>query len=245
MKIGESLLIEPKSSLKPEKYPSKIVGISDHSFFAEIPPDVSAAGIDSFVDGTGLRISYKSADGSIYKFETEVIGKIIAPVPMFHLKYPDKVAYRSADGTDYMFDTDISDKLQAGSRIVQDKNSVKLREFVRVETPVKVLLSSKNSGFETITGTTKDISAGGAAIFVPERLSLHPDTIIEASFSLLMKDGKTRLMKVDCKVIRLLERPGFKENLLAVQFLDISNDDRQILLRFCFDKQLELRNIGK
>ncbi|WP_042346338.1 flagellar brake protein [Bacillus massiliigorillae] len=241
MKIGDSLLLVPKFSSQTEKYRSKILEISDHSFFIEYPINILTHNVMFLIDGTQLQVSYTGEDGSIYEFDTVVIGRMTSPVPMVHLKYPEKVSYSNSDESMYMFDTDVLRRLKEKNNI-NSADAVKLREFVRVETPVEAIVSSKNSGFKTFESITKDISAGGAAIYISKNLRLHPDTIISVVFLLPMKSGKTETIEVDCKVIRLVEQTDYKKNVLAVQFLNNKYDDQQLLIRFCFDKQLELRN---
>ncbi|MEH6945095.1 flagellar brake protein [Bacillus sp. JJ722] len=241
MRVGDSLLLVPKFSSQPEQYRSNILEISDHSFFIEYPINISTHNVLSLIDGTQLKVSYTGVDGSIYEFDTVVIGRMTSPVPMIHLKYPDKVTYGSSGESKYMFDTDVLRRLKEKNNS-NNADAIKLREFVRVEVPVEVIASSKNSGFKSFQSITKDISAGGAAIYVSKKLVLHPDSIISAAFLLQMKSGKQETIEADCKVIRLVEQPELQKNVLAVQFINNKHEEQQLLIRFCFDKQLEFRN---
>ncbi|MGM9927709.1 MAG: flagellar brake protein [Bacillus sp. (in: firmicutes)] len=121
---------------------------------------------------------------------------------------------------------------------------VQQREYVRVESPVDVAIHSVDNTFTPFTTVTEDISAGGAAVFVPQNLKFETDKMISAVFVLPVKTGGISYIKVNCLVVRLVEFENRTKNILAVKFVDIQDDERQMIIRFCFERQLELRDKG-
>jgi len=216
LKVGDSLVLETKHSLKPEQYQSNIVELSGSSVFIDYPVNLSTNKTVFLMDGTQLQVTYISKDGSIYIFDTEVLGKVKSTIPMIKLLFPEE----------------------------EEHIKIQRREYVRVEIPVDVAVHSKekSSKLKPFTTITDDISAGGAAILVPKGIEIIPDTILDIWFVIPLKSGELHHLKLDSKVIRLIERYEHAQDLVSLEFISISNYERQILMRFVFEKQLELRN---
>ncbi|MBG9544537.1 flagellar brake protein [Cytobacillus firmus] len=213
--IGEALMLELTYSEKPEKYKCKLAEREGNNLYIDYPINQETNKTAFLVDGTQLKATFLADDGTVYLFESEVLGRVKQNIPMMILSYPG------------------------------DEHLVKIqrRQFVRVETPVDVAIHAENNEFSPFVSVTDDISAGGAAIIAKMDNSLKANMQILTYFVLAMQNGVNYYLKLKSKVIRVSEpRNGISH--ISVQFIDITPLDRQLLLRFCFDRQLAMKKKG-
>jgi c-di-GMP-binding flagellar brake protein YcgR len=97
--------------------------------------------------------------------------------------------------------------------------------------------------FAPITTITDDISAGGAAVLIPNESSFKTGMRILAWLVLVMQNGEYHYLKLQSRIVRSIP---FNEtrNKISIQFIDVSNQERQLLLRFSFERQLEAKKKG-
>ncbi|MBS4191055.1 flagellar brake domain-containing protein [Bacillus sp. FJAT-49705] len=216
VKIGDVLVLEPRYSDKIEKYKCKIVEKKDNSLYIDYPINMETGRTIFLMDGAQFKASFVTADGSVFLFECEVLRRIKLNIPMIIISYP---------GADQLV-------------------RIQRRQFVRVETAVDVAVYASEEGeFPPFVTVTDDISAGGAAIISDNKRNLSPNMMIDNWFVLPMQNGEVHYLKLKSKIIRILEVNESK-SIISIQFIDISPLDRQILLRFCFDRQLAHRKKG-
>ncbi|MCS0672264.1 flagellar brake protein [Cytobacillus firmus] len=213
--IGETLLLELTYSEKYEKYKCKLVEREGNYLYIDYPIVQETNKTAFLLDGTQLKATFLAEDGTVYLFESEVMGRVKLKIPMIVLSYPG------------------------------DEHLVKIqrRQFVRVETPVDVAVHPVNNEFSPFVSVTDDISAGGAAIIAQTSSSLIANMQILTYFVLAMQNGDNYYLRLKSKVIRVSE-PQNGKSLISVQFLEVSPQDRQLLLRFCFDRQLAMKKKG-
>lgn len=215
MNIGDQLTLELKYSDRFEKYKCKLVERKDHQLYIDYPINLETKKTAFFIDGTQLKCSFVSRDNSVYLFESEVMGRIKQNIPMIVLSYPG------------------------------DEQLIKIqrRQYVRVETSIDVAVHPTNFEFEPFVTVTDDISAGGAAIITPKNLKLQPNQIIATWIVLPMHNGEYHYFKFQAKVVRIIMMDEFK-NKVSLQFVELTPNERQVLLRFCFDRQVIMRKKG-
>ncbi|MED3551225.1 flagellar brake protein [Cytobacillus praedii] len=213
--IGDVLLLEPSHSEKIEKYKCKIVEKSGSKIFIDYPINMDTNRTVFLMDGTQLKGTFVSEDGSVYLFETEVLSRVKQMIPMIVLSYPGE------------------------EQLVR----IQRRQFVRVETAVDVAMHPIHMEFAPMVSITEDISAGGAAIICQNTSVIKPNMMIQNLFVLPMQNGEIHYLKLKSKIVRVLEKKDSKP-VASVQFVDTTPSDRQILLRFCFDRQLAYKKKG-
>ena len=152
---------------------------------------------------------------SVYLFDTEVLKKVNSPIQMMQMLYPEK----------------------------EEHIKIQRREYVRIETKIDVAVHSDIHGFVPFTTTTEDISAGGSSIILPQGINLNPKSVISIIFVIHLKTGETHYVKTACRVVRTINQPGTVRTA-SLQFLGVTENDRQNIIRFVFEKQLEQRNKG-
>lgn len=215
IKIGEVLILELKYSDKSEKYKCKLVERKGSNLYIDYPINLETKKTAFLLDGTQLKVTFIAADGSVYLFESEVLGRVKLKIPMMVISYP---------GNEHLM-------------------KVQRRQFVRIETSVDIAVHPLRDEFTPFVSVTEDISAGGAAIIAGKSCSLKANRQIHTYFVLPMQNGESHYLKLKSKVIRISEICNGK-SLISVQFLDVSPQDRQLLLRFCFDRQLAMKKKG-
>jgi c-di-GMP-binding flagellar brake protein YcgR len=216
IQIGDVLTLELKSSEDEEKFRCRLVDIRDNEFYIDYPISLTTNRAAFLLDGTQLKVTFVGNDGSsIYLFESEINGRVKKNIPMLILTYPGK------------------------NHLIK----IQRRQYVRVETAVDIAIHPLEFEFAPITTITDDLSAGGAAVLIPKEVTIKTDMKILAWLVLIMQNGDYHYMKLQSRIVRIIH---FSEtrNKVSIQFLDVSNQERQLLLRFSFERQLEAKKKG-
>ncbi|UQD52578.1 pilus assembly protein PilZ [Bacillus methanolicus] len=216
LKIGDTLMLEPKYSNSFETYKCRLVERIGNDLYIDYPVNTITKRTVFLLDGTQLKVTFVGADSSVYLFESEVMGRVKQKIPMLILSYPGK------------------------------KNLIKIqrRQYVRVETPADVAIHPLNGEFQPFTAVTEDISAGGAAaILAGNNEILREGMIVEAIFVLPFQSGEYHYKSFKSRVVRIVDVSENRKKI-SLQFMEISGQDRQLLLRFCFERQLEMKKKG-
>jgi c-di-GMP-binding flagellar brake protein YcgR len=217
IQIGDVLTLELNSQEKePEKFKCRLVDIKDHEFYIDYPISLKTNKAAFLLDGTQLKVTFVGNDGSsIYLFESDINGRVKKNIPMLILTYPG------------------------------DQHLIKIqrRQYVRVETAVDIAIHPPGFEFAPIATTTDDISAGGAAVLVPNEIGLKNDMRITVWLVLIMQNGEYHYLKLPGRIVRIIPYNETR-NKISVQFTEVSNQERQLLLRFSFERQLEAKKKG-
>ncbi|MDE3839423.1 pilus assembly protein PilZ [Bacillus methanolicus] len=216
LKIGDTLMLEPKYSNAIETYKCKLVERIGSDLYIDYPVNTTTKRTVFLIDGTQLKVTFVGEDGSVYLFESEIRGRVKQNIPMLILSYPEK------------------------------ENLIKIqrRQYVRVETPVDVAVHPLNGEFQPFTAVTEDISAGGAAAILTGKSEvLREGMIVEATFVLPFQSGEYHYKSFKSRVVRV-EDVSENRKKISLQFTDITGQDRQLLLRFCFERQLDMKKKG-
>jgi c-di-GMP-binding flagellar brake protein YcgR len=215
IKIGDNIILEHKYSDSFEQYKCKLVERKGNDLYIDYPVNMKTNRTVFLLEGTPLKANFVTESGSSYTFHTEVKGRIKLNIPMVILSYP---------GKDHLI-------------------KVQRRQYVRVETSIDVAVHSDKGEFAPFTTVTDDISAGGSALLIDKNSSLKQGMELACWFVLPMQNGEYEYRKFRGRIVRIIEGQGHK-NKASVQFFDTSGTDRQVLLRFCFERQLEMKKKG-
>ncbi|KQL53688.1 pilus assembly protein PilZ [Heyndrickxia shackletonii] len=157
------------------------------------------------------------------------------------------VVYISENNVAYKFRTQVIGKVKKNIPLIilhfpgaDHLEKIQRRQFVRIETAVDVSVSLPQSK-QLIPTITEDISAGGCAVLLPRNIKVDQNEEGEGLFVLPLQTGHVYL-RLPFSVIRMWESDG--KNVASLKFLDISAKEKQSLLRFCFERQLEHRKKG-
>lgn len=154
------------------------------------------------------------------------------------------VNFIDKDKMSYAYRTEVRGRMMKGIPMLKlsypgDEQLIKIqrREFVRVDTAIDVAVLKDGEKSQYVA---EDISAGGIALRLHEFPSFRPEDILSLVIVLPFMNKEIKYIHVDAKVIRIWEKTGRK--IASLQFGDVSMEDRQRIVRFSFEKQLEMRN---
>ncbi|PLR99765.1 flagellar brake protein [Bacillus sp. T33-2] len=215
IKIGDTIILESDYTGKIEKYKCKLTEKIGNDLYVDYPISLVTNRTVYLLEGTSLHGTFAASDGTHYFFETEVKGRKKEPFPTLVLSYP---------GKEFLI-------------------KIQRRQFVRIETAVDVAVHPRESEFAPFTAITDDISAGGAALLAGKNIKLHAGMQIDCLFVLHMQNGVCEYKKFKSKIVRIIEASETM-NKISLQFIGTSDTDKQLLLRFCFERQLEYKKKG-
>jgi len=113
---------------------------------------------------------------------------------------------------------------------------IQRREYVRVQTPVDIAVEV-NGEFKQYV--TEDISAGGVLLNLRGPAPFEPKDRVKLLIVLPYFNKEIRYIQIAGVIVSVFERDG--RFLAAIQFLDTDDIDKQYFVRFCFERQLQIR----
>lgn len=144
----------------------------------------------------------------------------------------------------YAFRTEVIGRMNKGIPMLKlsypgDDQLVKVqrREFVRVEASIDVAVMREHDKVQLVA---EDISAGGIAINLPDPTIFEEREVVELLIVLPFMNSETKYVQVKGEIVRIWEKS--KRMIASVQFEGIREDDRQRIVRYCFERQLQMRN---
>lgn len=215
MKIGDFLTLEAYSEdhKQLEKYRCKVLDKDDKYLYIDYPVHLKTKRTTtSFRVGTRMKAEYLGEDQSVYRFKTEVKKRKKGTIPTLALDIPE------------------SDEIERIQR----------REYVRIETAVDVALHSVNDKFPTFTTVSVDLSGGGLSVIVPKDIHIHDGEEAIVHLVLPMQSGTYNYLEVKGEVVRLIQNMN-SANTASIKLKSLDELDKQIIIRFCFEKQREAR----
>lgn len=216
LNIGDTIYLELKYSDEQGRYKCKVVEKKGNQLYIDYPINEKTSKTAFFLDGTELKVTFYAKDSAVYMFDSEVLGRKKAIIPMIILHYPGK------------------------EKLVR----IQRREFVRIDATVDIAVHPVNRDFPPFTTVTVDISAGGAAIILPPNHKLKPQTELICYIVLPLSNGEYYYVTALSKIIRIITGTSGNRDKAPLQFLNLKELEKQQITRFCFDRQLSNRKKG-
>ena len=113
---------------------------------------------------------------------------------------------------------------------------IQRREYVRVETNVDVAIEFEGNFMQFIT---EDISAGGVAVVLNKPVAFNDGDYIKLTLVLPYTNGDIKYIQTSAVVVRIFSKDQIQ--VASIQFTDTDDLDKQHIVRFCFERQLQLR----
>ncbi|WP_409298047.1 flagellar brake protein [Peribacillus sp. SCS-26] len=215
LKIGEMLTLEPKYSAASEKYEAMIVELADGGVYIDYPVNLTTRKTVFLLDGSQLKASCVGKDNNVYMFDTEVQGRRMANIPMIKLFCPEE------------------------AEILK----IQRRQYVRIEAAADVAIHPEGASSPPFATVTLDISAGGICAAVPHNVSIEGGDQASLWLVLPLKNGEIHYLKAEGRISRVNETKTGLRNA-SIEFTGLDPADRQYVLRYCFEKQLEMKQKG-
>ncbi|MFX3617203.1 MAG: flagellar brake protein [Sporolactobacillus sp.] len=211
--VGATLLLKTReTSGIQHTYRCKLAEVRENELLIDYPIDEQSGKTAVLMNQTALEVNYVYGN-HVYRFYTVVISRVPGTIPLMLLSY---------GGTDSL-------------------QKVQRRNFVRVETNQDVAIHSVDGAFKPFTTLTDDIGGGGILIALDEPDLLRENDQVEIWLSLVSSAVKNRYLKARGTVTRIFTDRVTNRLKASLNFLFASERDRQPIIRFCFEKQLESR----
>ncbi len=156
------------------------------------------------------------------------------------------VFFVEADGVKHYFDSHVIGFKEDGVRLVkimkpdpEKMTRVQRRSFLRV--PAELDLAVKISGKGRFVCKTDDVGGGGISFLYREQQGLKSEDAIQCWLLLPYKNGSVDHASFTAEVVRIKELESGRRQAM-IKFIDISDSERQKIIRYCFERQLEYRN---
>lgn len=198
---------------------TRVADINQGKLAIELPIDKETGKLKIIPPGSRIKVWYVFDDQGQFTFETGVIELIKGKVPLLILEQPQK--FERLQRRDY------------------------LRVSASLETAIK--LSGNKEGKSTWRVVrTIDISGGGMQFLMPySGIKLNQNII--GWIAIPYKNGSIEHVNFEGKVTRV-SQPNEDSNiyLISIQFIVIHENMREKIIRFCYEKQVEInRKIHK
>jgi len=212
LKIGLHLTLEYKQAgKKTEKYKSKIIEKTKDEIIIDYPVHTTTMKTEFFSLGTVFSANYIAEDTYVYQFPTQIKRTVKLNVPGLALSLPDK------------------DKVKRIQR----------RQFVRVDAAVDLAIHSKAENEKKFTTVTTDISGGGSSIIISDPSQFSLGETLDIWIALPFKSGDIQYAHTKAEIVFIQSRSNI--HTISVKFLSLKSKEQQLIIRYCFEKQLESR----
>ena len=113
---------------------------------------------------------------------------------------------------------------------------IQRREYVRVETKIDVSLEFDGQYTPLVT---EDISAGGLAVILNRPVNFQEGDEAKLTIVLPYSNGDIKYVQTSAIIVRIFEKDEIR--IASIQFTDTDDIDKQHIVRFCFERQLQVR----
>ncbi|MFM9326976.1 flagellar brake protein [Paenibacillus mesotrionivorans] len=115
---------------------------------------------------------------------------------------------------------------------------VQRRSFLRV--PAELDIAASLGEQVRFTGVTDDVGGGGASFICEGNIPVKIGDALSCWLLLISRNAKPEHIPFKGEVVRTKALESGRQQVM-MQFSEISDKDRQKIIRFCFERQLEIR----
>lgn len=191
---------------------SRVADINKNGISINLPIEIDSGRVINIEQGTEVKVLYTSNDLGQFIFETKLIGKEKDQVALIILERPSNF-----------------DRIQR-------------RDYIRVPTSVETSFKIKNHEDEGWHITkTSDLSGGGMQLLLHTASKVATNQFIEGWLVLPYNNGAIEHIKYQGKIVRAQLNKITSSAWLSIQFLEFEEHVREKIIRYCFEKQVEMR----
>lgn len=155
-----------------------------------------------------------------------------------------EVAFHTQDGMKCLFLSKVIGRREDGIRMLSilkphpdHVTKMQRRSFLRVDAVLELAVRTENGTRFVVH--TEDISGGGASIIVEHKWGLQAEQQIECWLVIPQKNDELDYVSFRGEVVRI-QRRNDRYDVVMLKFTDIHEQAQQKIVRFCFDRQLQL-----
>nr|WP_272874448.1 flagellar brake domain-containing protein [Allobacillus saliphilus] len=197
-----------------EQHTSKIMEF-DRNYLYLTYPSHQRKGTTTYVaDGQLADISVVGSNNVVYKFSSEILGrKKIKKIPVLYIRIPHSTEIKK----------------------------IQRRQYVRVDNVLDVAVYSLEEEKAPLITRSVDISGGGLAVVTDSQDRFKPDETVRLMIVLPFSSDKYEYIESPGKVVRNFLDQKHAEPRMSINFTDIQPNNREKIIKFIFEKQLEER----
>jgi c-di-GMP-binding flagellar brake protein YcgR len=213
-KINDNLYIQVASldeNEAKEEYKSRVADIQEKYISIEIPLNVQSGKLKRLTVGDQLSAYYVNAEGVKHYFNTDVLGMKNDVVRLYVIKKPD----------------------------LESITKVQRRNHLRVPAELEISVNLKDK-IHFICHTV-DMGGGGVSFLSSTEYPIKSSDALLCYVLIHYKNGSIEHCKFIGEVIRVKPVEHSNNQLVMMKFKEIEDSEQQKIIRFCFERQLELR----
>lgn len=219
-RIGQILhlnLTDSTGATEEHAFKSRVTDIRDAVALIEVPISEKTGRTGLLEVGTACEVWYIGKDGSRYHFSSSIVGRELQPWPVLLLELPAK------------------EKIQRTQR----------RNFLRIDTGVDIAVKLTDSVRSYhFVARTADLSGGGLSFTCSNSYRIQEGDTLQVWMALPGKNGQVQHAFTVMEVVRQIPAEERGEQWVSGKFVQIREADRAKVVRFCYERQLELRKKG-
>lgn len=195
-------------------YKSRIADLDDNSMLIEVPMEDGSGSLKKLYIGDELSASFSTEGGLKHYFNSYVLGYHEDAVPLVRIRKPEKGQI----------------------------TSVQRRGYLRVKAALEISVTVKGSS--TFLTRTVDVGGGGVSFHLNLDVGQWMEEGAIASFWILIpyKNGALEHVPFEGEVVRV-QKLSSSQSVAMVKFIQILDVERQKLIRYCFERQFDLRKV--
>ncbi|MFC4777537.1 flagellar brake protein [Paenibacillus sp. GCM10023252] len=116
---------------------------------------------------------------------------------------------------------------------------IQRRQFLRVSAELEIAV--KMSDHLRFIATTDDVGGGGISLICDGKWPVTPEAALDCWLVVPYKNGAIEHVSFKAEIIRVAELATGRKQVM-IKFLKITDGERQKIIRYCFERQLEFRN---
>lgn len=156
-----------------------------------------------------------------------------------------QVYYFTQDGVKHLFETTVEGYRKESVSLVAirkpDPEQItkdQRRRFLRVETNLEIAV--KLGDKMRFVAVTEDLGGGGVSFLCERKWPLEPNVLLSCWLLLNYRGASIAHAHFEGEVVRVLPIEPDR-HLVMLRFANITESDQQKIVRYCFERQLELR----
>lgn len=192
-------------------YRSRIMDMKEDNYLIEVPIHVETGKMKMLHLGDELSVVYVNENGLRHYFNSHVTGFGKDRVQLIHISRP----------------------------LENEITKVQRRSYLRVPASLEIAVQSKEQAIHFLAHTI-DVGGGGVSFYT------KPDTVMQAGWILKCwllvpyRNGTREHVSFDAEIVRVVGQENGTSQVMAA-YKKIPDHERQKVIRYCFEQQLEQR----
>lgn len=153
--------------------------------------------------------------------------------------------YKTKDGVKNYFETTVTGLKEDVIQMIAIKKphpntitKVQRRQFLRVPANLEIAINLAGVRFLAVTD---DVSGGGVSFTCERKFRLAEKMDLSGWLLVPFRDGKIAHVPFEGEVVRVKEEASGEKQVVMLKFQHIRPSDQDTIVRYCIERQLELR----